>query len=109
MSAARQPPRFWLGIVTAISPVIAIVAALSSTIAETPVGATNRAQRLEPVMSWGYWLSSFEVNDVVGSPHDLMVVDNGVSAQRRFHRGRTPAEVTRMKQHANGGTRILLS
>ena len=36
--------------------------------------------------NWGYWLSSFAIDDVVAAPHDLMVVDSGVSANRRFIR-----------------------
>jgi cysteinyl-tRNA synthetase, unknown class len=68
-----------------------------------------RAQQLRPVRNWGYWLSSFAINDVVTAPHDLMVVDNGVSANRRFMRQRTRDEVARMKQRPNGSPRLLLA
>lgn len=60
--------------------------------------ADRRAQRLRSVRNWGYWLSSFAIDDVVAAPHDLMVVDNGVSANRRFIRNRTGEEVARMKR-----------
>ncbi len=68
-----------------------------------------RARRLRPVRNWGYWLSSFAINDVVTAPHDLMVVDNGVSANRRFIRQRTRDEVARMKQRPNASPRLLLA
>ena len=68
-----------------------------------------RAQRLRPVRNWGYWLSSFAINDVVAAPHDLLVVDNGVSANRRFMRQRTRDEVARMKQRPDGSRRLLLA
>ncbi len=68
-----------------------------------------RAQRLRTVRNWGYWLSSFAINDVVAAPHDLLVVDNGVSANRRFMRQRTHDEVARMKQRPNGSRRLLLA
>ncbi len=69
----------------------------------------RRAQRLRSVRNWGYWLSSFDIGDVVAAPHDLMVVDNGVSANRRFIRNRTPEEVTRMKRRPDGSARVLLA
>ena len=80
---------------------------------ETPRKIDNapeaRAQRLRPVRNWGYWLSSFAINDVVTAPHDLLVVDNGVSANRRFMRQRTREEVARMKQRPDGSSRVLLA
>jgi cysteinyl-tRNA synthetase len=72
----------------------------------TPAG---RAQKLAAATNWGYWLSSFEVAGVEAAPHDLMVVDNGVSANRRFMRERTGDEVARMKLRPDGTQRVLLS
>ena len=80
---------------------------------ETPRQIGNaseaRAQRLRPVRNWGYSLSSFAINDLVKAPHDLLVVDNGVSANRRFMRQRTREEVARMKQRPDGSSRVLLA
>jgi cysteinyl-tRNA synthetase len=71
--------------------------------------AAARRQRLAAVTNWGYWLSSFEVAGVEAAPHDLMVVDNGVSANRRFIRERTVEEVARMKRRPDGSRRLLLA
>jgi cysteinyl-tRNA synthetase len=120
-----QPPRSaWI---VFLACWFGLAAGLSSSMAQTPAGArielaqardmpqkadpasARRRQRLNTVKHWGYWLSSFDINEVVGSPHDLMVVDNGVSANRRFKRGRSPSEVASMKQRPNGGPRVLLS
>ena len=71
--------------------------------------AERRAKRLRPVRNWGYWLSSFDIGEVLAAPHDLMVVDNGVSANHRFLRERSAEEVARMKLRPDGSARILLS
>jgi cysteinyl-tRNA synthetase len=75
----------------------------------SPDAAERRAQRLRPVRNWGYWLSSFDIADVVTAPHDLLVVDPGVSAGRRFIRERTADEVARMKRRPDGTPRLLLA
>ena len=77
--------------------------------ASPAAAAERRALRLRPVRNWGYWLSSFDIADVVAAPHDLMVVDNGVSADHRFVRERSAEEVARMKRRPDGSARILLS
>jgi cysteinyl-tRNA synthetase len=69
----------------------------------------RRALRLRPVRNWGYWLSSFDIAEVLGAPHDLMVVDNGISANHRFLRERSAEEVVRMKRRPDGSARILLA
>jgi cysteinyl-tRNA synthetase len=69
----------------------------------------NSRQRLRAAANWGYWLSSFDVEQVVAAPHDLLVIDNGVSANRRFMRERTAEEVARMKRRPDGTTRVLLA
>src|ERR1700736_4101941 len=56
---------------------------------------TRRRQQMSAVRNWGYWLSSFEVSGVAAAPHDLMVIDNEISADRSFEREFTPAEVAR--------------
>jgi cysteinyl-tRNA synthetase, unknown class len=61
------------------------------------------------VHSWGYWLSSFELEGVAAAPHDLMVIDSEISANRSFERERTGAEVARMKHRPDGSTRVLLA
>jgi cysteinyl-tRNA synthetase, unknown class len=75
----------------------------------TQGAAERRALRLRLVRNWGYWLSSFDIGEVVDAPHDLMVVDNGVSANHRFLRERSAEEVARMKRRPDGSARILLS
>lgn len=75
----------------------------------SPDAAERRAQRLRPVRNWGYWLSSFDIDDVVTAPHDLLVVDPGVSAGRRFIRERTADEIARMKRRPDGTQRLLLA
>lgn len=77
--------------------------------ASPEVAAERRAQRLRPVRNWGYWLNSFDIGDVVAAPHDLMVVDNGISADHQFVRERSAEEVARMKRRPDGRARILLS
>ncbi len=64
---------------------------------------------MNAVQSWGYWLSSFEINGVSAAPHDLLVIDNGVSANHRFQRERAADEMARMKRRPDGSPRILLS
>jgi cysteinyl-tRNA synthetase len=75
----------------------------------TESAATERRRRLNSVQTWGYWLASFEINGVAAAPHDLLVIDNGVSANRRFQRERVPDEMTRLKRRPDGTPRILLS
>ena len=71
--------------------------------------AAERRRRMNAVQSWGYWLSSFEINGVSAAPHDLLVIDNGVSANHRFQRERAADEMARMKRRPDGSPRILLS
>jgi cysteinyl-tRNA synthetase len=71
--------------------------------------AIHRRQQMEPVRNWGYWLSSFEVRSVAAAPHDLLVVDSEMSADRTFERELTPAEVVRMKHRPDGSPRVLLA
>ena len=77
--------------------------------ASPAAAAERRALRLRPVRHWGYWLSAFDIADVVAAPHDLMVVDNGISADHLFVRERSADEVARMKRRPDGSARILLS
>jgi cysteinyl-tRNA synthetase len=71
--------------------------------------AAERRRKLGAVRNWGYWLSSFEVEGLAAAPHDLMVIDSEVSANRSFERERTPAEMARMKRRPDGSARILLA
>jgi cysteinyl-tRNA synthetase len=108
MTAIRPPLRSFIRLLTCVVGAAAIAAAAgpSATQAEVPV---NRLQRLGATTNWGYWLSAVEVEGVEAAPHDLMVVDNGVSANRRFIRERTTDEVERMKVRPDGTRRVLLS
>src|SRR5438552_18849671 len=92
--------------VASVAAIIAVASATSS-IAELP--SVKNRQQLGPVLNWGYWLSSFEAEGVIAAPHDLLVVDNGISANRRFMRERSPGEVARMKRRPDGTARVLLS
>lgn len=69
----------------------------------------ERRRRLNAIRNWGYWLSSFEIEGIVAAPHDLLVIDNSVSANRRFQRERAPEEMARMKRRPNGSARTLLA
>jgi cysteinyl-tRNA synthetase len=71
--------------------------------------ATDRRRQLDTVRNWGYWLSSFEVASVAAAPHDLLVVDSEISADRTFERELSPAEVARMKHRRDGSSRVLLA
>ncbi len=114
----RLPALMALAIMAAAAAIGALAVAGPATAQRTepspglraPESATERrAQRLRAVRNWGYWLSSFDIGEVVAAPHDLMVVDNGVSANRRFLRDRSPEEVTRMKRRPDGSPRVLLA
>src|SRR5262249_41612073 len=71
--------------------------------------AAERKRRLSAVQNWGYWLSSFEPEGLVDAPHDLMVVDSEMSANRSFVREHTTNEVARMKRRPDGSQRVLLA
>jgi cysteinyl-tRNA synthetase, unknown class len=77
--------------------------------AESAGAADERRRRIGAVRNWGYWLSSFELSGVVAAPHDLMVIDSEISANRTFEREHTPSEVARMKRRPDGSPRILLA
>src|SRR5712692_8033127 len=71
--------------VTAVSPAIAAPAE-PPVLAQAPSpddgAAAKRRQQMSGVRNWGYWLSSFEVSGVAAAPHELMVIDNEISADR---------------------------
>ncbi len=98
--------------VTAVSPAIAAPAE-PPVLAQAPSpddgAAAKRRQQMSAVRNWGYWLSSFEVSGVAAAPHELMVIDNEISADRSFEREFTPAEVARMKRRPDGSSRVLLA
>jgi cysteinyl-tRNA synthetase len=71
--------------------------------------AAERRQRMDRVHDWGYWLSSVEVDAVAAAPHDLLVIDSEVSANRSFEREYTPEEVARMQRRPDGRRRVLLA
>jgi cysteinyl-tRNA synthetase, unknown class len=78
--------------------------------ARTAVQAeAERRQQLAWVSNWGYWLSSLEIPGVVAAPHDLLVIDSEISANRVFEREYDSREVARMKRRRDGSSRILLA
>ncbi len=68
-----------------------------------------RGQRMAGVENWGYWLSSFDVARVAAAPHDLLVIDSEISANRTFEREFLPKEVDRMRRRPDGSSRVLLA
>jgi cysteinyl-tRNA synthetase len=72
-------------------------------------GADERRQRLGAVRHWGYWLSSIEIATVAAAPHDLLVIDSEISANRTFERDYRLQEVARMKRRPDGTRRVLLA
>src|SRR3954463_13022216 len=48
--------------------------------------AIDRRHRMDAVRNWGYWLSSFGIAGVAVAPHDLLVIDSEISADRTFER-----------------------
>ena len=70
---------------------------------------TARRARLRGVASWGYQLRLIDPDEVAASPFDLVVVDHAISANRRFVREFTPAEVERMRTRPDGTRRVLLA
>jgi cysteinyl-tRNA synthetase, unknown class len=71
--------------------------------------AAERRRRMSSVANWGYWLSNFEPAGLTGAPHDLMVIDSEVSANRVFEREYTASEVLRMKRRSDASPRVLLA
>lgn len=77
-----------------------------------PSGAldqTARRERLAGVTSWGYQLRLIDPEAIAASRFDLFVTDHAISANRRFVREFTPAEVERMKTRPDGSRRIVLA
>lgn len=73
-----------------------------------PTTATRLA-RMARVQSWGYWLRFVDFDAAAAAPHDLLVVDFGISANRQFQRQYSLDEIALMKQRKGGGSRILLA
>jgi cysteinyl-tRNA synthetase len=76
---------------------------------QSPGAAVERGRRMGAVNNWGYWLSSFEIAGVAAAPHDLLVIDSEISANRTFERQFLSEEVTRMKRRPDGSLRVLLA
>src|SRR5205823_3340143 len=60
--------------------------------------AADRRQHLAAVDNWGYWLDSLEISGVMAAPHDLLVIDSEISANRLFEREYDSREIARMKR-----------
>jgi cysteinyl-tRNA synthetase, unknown class len=71
--------------------------------------AAERRRRMSGIGNWGYWLSDMTIEGVIAAPHDLLVIDSEVSANRTFERELLPAEVARLKRRADGSARMLLA
>jgi cysteinyl-tRNA synthetase len=76
---------------------------------QTGSAAAARRQRMAEVKNWGYWLSSFDIAGVSAAPHDLLVIDSEISANRTFEREFQPNEVARMRRRPDGSSRVLLA
>ena len=70
---------------------------------------TARRKHLAGVKSWGYQLRLIDPEAIATSRFDLFVTDHAISANRRFVREFTPAEVERMKMRPDGSRRIVLA
>jgi endo-alpha-1,4-polygalactosaminidase (GH114 family) len=81
---------------------------VSQVQASTNGGEAERRHRMATIRNWGSWLSSVDLDSVADAPHDLLVMDNGISAGGRFQRERKPEEIARMKKRADGRPRVLL-
>jgi cysteinyl-tRNA synthetase len=68
-----------------------------------------RRGRIGAINNWGYWLSSFEPAGVAAAPHDLLVIDSEISANRTFERELSREEVARMQRRPDGRARLLLA
>jgi cysteinyl-tRNA synthetase len=82
---------------------------LQTQLLQSTGAAAERRGRIGTVNNWGYWLSSFEIAGVATAPHDLLVIDSEISANRTFERQHLPEEVTRMKRRPDGSARVLLA
>jgi cysteinyl-tRNA synthetase len=71
--------------------------------------AAERRRRIGAVNNWGYWLSSLEIAGVATAPHDLLVIDSEMSANRTFERQHSPEQVARAKRRSDGSARVLLA
>ncbi len=71
--------------------------------------AAERRHRIGTVGNWGYWLSSFDAAGVATAPHDLLVIDSEISANRTFERQYLSDEVARIKRRPDGSPRVLLA
>ena len=71
--------------------------------------SAERRRRMSGIGNWGYWLSDLTIDGVAGAPHDLLVVDSEISANRTFERELSPAEVARLKRRPDGSARMLLA
>jgi cysteinyl-tRNA synthetase len=85
------------------------VSVLSAELRATGQAGAERRQQLAGVDSWGYWLSSIEISGVAAAPHDLLVTDSEISANRLFEREYNSNEVARMKHRPDGSSRTLLA
>src|SRR5437588_5150800 len=86
----------------------ALPLAQAQLLQSTPA-AIERHRRIGAIENWGYWLSSFAVAGVEAAPHDLLVIDSEISANRSFEREYLPHEVARMKRRSGSSPRILLA
>lgn len=88
-----------------LCPVASRAQVIAPTAPATP--QPERRPGLGPIRSWGYQLQHADIDRVVRSPYDLVVVDYSRNGQDsgRFSR----AEVERMRQRPDGGRRIVLA
>lgn len=68
---------------------------------------TERLKRIGSAKSWGYQLKDIDLEELAGSPYDLLVVDatTGLAEKRHFR----PEEIERLKRKPDGSRRIVVS
>jgi cysteinyl-tRNA synthetase, unknown class len=110
--APSPAPSFETSLALSLPRPLVAVGAAPTRIAQLPQSsgaAAERRRRMGAVNNWGYWLSSFDIAGVAAAPHDLLVIDSEISANRTFERQLRSEEVARMKRRPDGTPRVLLA
>jgi cysteinyl-tRNA synthetase len=110
---------FWVAAACAgapmLAPSVAPFAARASARAaavelpQSTLAAAERRRRIGEINNWGYWLSSLDVGGAASAPHDLLVVDSEISADRTFEREYRSDEVAQMKRRPGSTPRLVLA
>jgi cysteinyl-tRNA synthetase, unknown class len=75
----------------------------------TAAAERDRLARLRSVKNWGYQLKIFDLEPLVASPFDLIVVDHGFAATRDGKRTFDASDVERLKRKPDGSRRLVIA